>query len=224
MAIILNIDTAAETASVCLSRDAEVIKLAINDNQKDHAAWLHPAIREMIKEAGVHIHELDAVAVSIGPGSYTGLRVGLSAAKGLCYALNIPLIAIGTLELMASRVNKEAADLLCPLIDARRMEVFMAVYDRSMQEIIKPCAMILDESSFANLLSSQKVCFCGSGSKKLQKILDHDHALFSNNTANAADMTPLACQFFLEKSFADTAYTVPLYIKEFYSPVRKPSM
>jgi tRNA threonylcarbamoyladenosine biosynthesis protein TsaB len=224
MAIILNIDTAGETASVCLSRDAEVIKLAINDNQKDHAAWLHPATREMIKEAGVHINQLNAVAVSIGPGSYTGLRVGLSAAKGLCYALDIPLIAIGTLELMASSVNKEAADLFCPLIDARRMEVFMAMYDRSLQEIIQPCAMIIDETSFADLLLSHKVCFCGSGSKKLQKILDHDHALFGNNTVSAADMVPLARKSFREKSFADTAYTEPLYIKEFYSPARKPPM
>ena len=222
MAIILNIDTAAETASVCLSRDAEVIKLAINDNQKDHAAWLHPATREMIKEAGVQINELDAVAVSIGPGSYTGLRVGLSAAKGLCYALNIPLITIGTLELMSSPVNKETADLFCPLIDARRMEVFMAAYNRSMKEIIKPCAMIIDENSFKDLLSSQKVCFFGSGSKKLQKILDLDHAIFSKSTVNASDMAALACKSFFEKNFADTAYAEPLYIKEFYSPARKP--
>ena len=220
MALILNIDTAVETASVCLSNDAEMISLAVNDSQKDHAAWLHTAIRKLVQESGHTVNDLQAVAISIGPGSYTGLRIGLSAAKGLCYALNIPLIAVGTLKMMAYAVNKEDAQLICPLIDARRMEVFMAVYDKSLQEIMNPRAMIIDKNSFADLLPSCKVIFCGNGRKKLQHILSHTNALFSNSLATAANLPYLACKNFQEGKFSNLAYTEPLYIKEFYSPAR----
>ncbi|MDP4265355.1 MAG: tRNA (adenosine(37)-N6)-threonylcarbamoyltransferase complex dimerization subunit type 1 TsaB [Bacteroidota bacterium] len=220
MAILLNIDTALEAASVCLSDDTEVMVMAKNENQKDHAAWLHQAIRELIKKVELDIQSLEAVAVSIGPGSYTGLRIGLSAAKGLCYALNIPLITIGTLEMMALATSRENADLFCPLIDARRMEVFMAVYDRRMTQIIPPASMIVDKNSFADLLSSNKTLFSGSGSKKLQSVLFHANAVFSPKTATVADMLPLTNKFFLEKKFADLAYTEPLYIKGFFSPPR----
>jgi tRNA threonylcarbamoyladenosine biosynthesis protein TsaB len=220
MALILNIDTAVETASVCLSNDAEMINLSVNDSQKDHAAWLHPSIRKLIQETGRTVNDLQAVAISIGPGSYTGLRIGLSAAKGLCYALNIPLIAVGTLEMMAYAVKKEDAQLLCPLIDARRMEVFTAVYDKSLQEIMKPCAMIIDKNSFEDLLSSHKIIFCGNGRKKLQSILCHINAIFSNNIATAANLSYLARKKFQEGKFSDPAYTEPLYLKEFYSPPR----
>jgi tRNA threonylcarbamoyladenosine biosynthesis protein TsaB len=219
MAILLNIDTAVETASVCLSNDTEVMGLAINENLKDHAAWLHTAIHNVMLNTGMRINDLNAVAISIGPGSYTGLRIGLAAAKGLCYALNIPLIAINTLEMMAHAVKKESTELICPLIDARRMEVFMAVYDRSMLEIIKPCAMIVDKTSFADILSTNRVIFCGNGGKKLQTVLSHVNAVFSGKVTTAADLPPLAYKYFQEKKFADLAYTEPLYIKEFYSPI-----
>jgi tRNA threonylcarbamoyladenosine biosynthesis protein TsaB len=217
MAIILNIDTAVEIASVCLSNDTEVMKLAINESQKDHAAWLHSAIRDLTKDAGLQITDINAVAISIGPGSYTGLRIGLSAAKGLCYALNIPLIVINTLEMMAHSVKKVNADFICPMIDARRMEVFAAVYNKSLEEISKPFALIVDINSFADLLSSNKVIFCGNGSKKLQNILYHDNAIFSDNVATAADLVHLSSKTFAKKKFANLAYTEPLYIKEFYS-------
>jgi tRNA threonylcarbamoyladenosine biosynthesis protein TsaB len=218
MAIILNIDTAVETASVCLSDNAVVLGLAINEKQKDHASWLHTAIHDMVGHAGPHINNLEAVAISIGPGSYTGLRIGLAAAKGLCYALHIPLITIGTLEMMAHAANNNTGELICPLIDARRMEVFTAVYDQSMREMVKTCAMIVDKSSFADLLSSHRVIFCGNGSKKLQTVLFHDNATFSGSTATAASLPDLAYEYFKEKKFADLVYTEPLYIKEFYSP------
>ena len=220
MALILNIDTAVETASVCLSNDAELISLYINDSPKDHAAWLHTAIGKLISKAKLSLNDLQAVAISIGPGSYTGLRIGLSAAKGLCYALNIPLITVGTLKMMAYAVNKEDAQLLCPLIDARRMEVFTAVYDNSLDEIMKPCAMIVNETSFSDLLSLHKIIFCGNGTKKLQHLLSHTNALFSDATATAADLPYLAYKKFQEGKFSDLAYTEPLYIKEFYSPAR----
>jgi tRNA threonylcarbamoyladenosine biosynthesis protein TsaB len=219
MAILLNIDTAVETASVCLSDNAEVIHLAVNENQKDHAAWLHTAIHDALKSTGLAITEVNAVSISIGPGSYTGLRIGLAAAKGLCYALKIPLIGINTLKMMANAANNTGIELICPLIDARRMEVFAAVYNKSLEEIVKPFAMILVEESFTDVLSSHQVIFCGNGSKKLQTVLSHPHAIFSDTVATAADLPLLAYQYFQEKSFADPAYIEPLYIKEFHSAV-----
>jgi len=218
MAIILHIDTAVETASVCLSGNGEILGLSVNENQKDHASWLHNAMRVLVKDAGFTLKDLEAVAVSIGPGSYTGLRVGLSAAKGLCFALNIPLIPVGTLEMMAHSIKNEATDLICPLVDARRMEVFTAVYNKSLIEIIKPCTMIIDTDSFSEVLSLHKIIFLGNGSKKLQTILSNNNAEFSFKRATAADMAPLADTLFRGKKFADLAYTEPFYIKEFYSP------
>ena len=220
MAIFLNIDTAVETASVCLSNDTEVIGFAINEKQKDHAAWLHTAVHNLMQDERLRMDYLIAVAISIGPGSYTGLRIGLAAAKGLCYALNIPLITIGTLEMIANATNIETAALICPLIDARRMEVFTAVYDRSLQEIVKPSAMIVDKNSFADILSTNRVIFCGNGIKKLQSVLSHNNAAFSNRIATAANLPQLAYKYFQEKKIAALVYTEPLYIKEFYFPPR----
>lgn len=220
MAIILHIDTAVETASVCLARGSESLQFAMNNSSKDQGGWIHQAIQKLLADAGLTIQHLDAVAVTIGPGSYTGLRVGLSAAKGICFALNKPLITINTLEMMAYATREQNVDLLCPMIDARRMEVFTAVYDKSFREIISPCAMIIDGSSFDKLLASRKVLFSGNGSKKLQEVLFHSNALFSGIVATAADMIQLAEKKFSKKEFADLAYTEPLYLKEFYSPAR----
>ena len=219
MAIILNIDTAVESASLCLANKAKSIEFAINTNQKDHASWLHSTLQKLISNTGFNLKEMEAIAVTIGPGSYTGLRVGLSAAKGLCFALNIPLIAINTLEMMASAVEKDGADFVCPLIDARRMEVFMAVYTNKMQEIIKPCAMIIEPDSFNSLLTAGKIVFSGNGIKKLKNIIVHSNAIFNSIAATAADMVHLSEKKFSEKKFADLAYAEPLYIKEFYTPL-----
>ena len=221
MAILLNIDTAVETASVCLSDNTEVLRLAINENQKDHAAWLHMAITDVVKNAGLAITDLNAVAISIGPGSYTGLRIGLATAKGLCYALKIPLISINTLKMMAHAVKNENNELICPLIDARRMEVFTAIYNNSLEEVIKPFSMIVVKDSFADLLTFHKIIFCGNGSKKLQTVLSHTNAIFDVSVATAADLPHLSYPCFLEKKFADLAYIEPLYLKEFYSATHK---
>ena len=221
MAIILNIDTAVESASVCLAKDTQPVQFAINNNQRDHASWLHSSIQKIISDAGLTTKDIEAIAVTIGPGSYTGLRVGLSAAKGLCYALNIPLIAINTLEVIATGVKEDQADMICPLIDARRMEVFMAVYDKQMQEIIKPCAMIIEPDSFNSLLQSGKIAFAGNGSKKLQKIIVHSNAIFNNFIATSIDMIILSAKKYVEKNFASLSYVEPFYNKEFYSPSRR---
>lgn len=221
MGLILNIDTALDTASVCLARDEEILALAINENQKNQAGWLHLVIDEVLKKNSLTPNQLDAVAVSIGPGSYTGLRVGLATAKGLCYAINIPLIAVSTLKMIAFAAKEEATSLICPMIDARRMEVFTAVYDKELQEKIPPHALIIDESSFAGLLSNSAILFCGNGSKKLQPLISNTNATFSDNISNASHISALSQNCFLQKEFADLAYTEPLYIKEFYSPARK---
>ncbi len=221
MSLILNIDTAIDSASICLAKDGETIQLTSNEQQKDHAFWLHVAIAKIVKDAGYMMKDLQAVAVSIGPGSYTGLRIGLSTAKGLCYALNIPLIAIGTLDMMAFAAKDEEADFICPMIDARRMEVFTAIYDKNLKKIIEPTAMLLDENSFAEFLSSNKIVFSGSGSNKLRSIISNNNAFFSLVSGNASHLAHLSNKSFVKKEFADLAYIQPLYLKEFYSPARK---
>lgn len=221
MSLILNIDTALETASVCLSEDGNALQLSSSENQKDHASWLHTAIAELLQKSGYLIKDLQAVSVSIGPGSYTGLRVGLAAAKGFCYALNIPLITVNSLKIIAFAVKEEAIDIICPLIDARRMEVFTAVYDKDLREKISPHALLVDEKSFASFLLSGKVLFCGNGVKKLQPLISNSNALFSYTIADASHLAQLSYNCYNKKEFADLAYAEPLYIKEFYSAGRR---
>jgi tRNA threonylcarbamoyladenosine biosynthesis protein TsaB len=219
MSLILSIDTAFETASVCLAKDGEILQSSESGNHKEHASWLHPAIAAMLKNNGSNINELNAVAINIGPGSYTGLRVGLAAAKGFCFALNIPLIAINSLKILAYAVQDKETAIICPVIDARRMEVFTAVYNKMLQEIKPPYALVLDENSFSSLFSEGKVLFCGNAVEKLQTVISNNNAIFSNTMANATHLARLSFSYFERKKFADLAYTEPLYVKEFYSPV-----
>jgi len=222
MSFILNIDTAVDIASVCLTKDGGVIQTSINKNQKDdHSAWLHTAINEILIGVGLSMKDIHAIAITIGPGSYTGLRTGLATAKGICYAMNIPLIAINTLEMMAFAVKNEAVDLICPAIDARRMEVFTAVYDINLNQIIAPLALVLNEDSFSEILSSHKMLFCGNANTKLQEVISNSNALYSNTMGNASTLASLSYQRLRKKEFADTAYIEPFYIKEFYTTVRK---
>jgi tRNA threonylcarbamoyladenosine biosynthesis protein TsaB len=135
MALILNIDTATETGGICIAEEGKTLAMAVNPEQKDHASWLHPAVEKIMRDAGCGMKDLQAVAVTAGPGSYTGLRVGMAAAKGFCYALGIPLITENTLKVMALAAKEQAPGdgLLCPMIDARRMEVFTAVYQNDLE-------------------------------------------------------------------------------------------
>jgi tRNA threonylcarbamoyladenosine biosynthesis protein TsaB len=221
MALLLNIDTALETASVCLSDNGSVVQVVMHDEPKTHASWLHQCVADILHTNGLVVNDLNAIAVSIGPGSYTGLRVGLSAAKGFSYALGIPLITVNTLQMIAAANQEKATDLVCAMIDARRMEVFMAVYDRSGKEIAAPAAMIVNEDSFRDLLETNQVLFCGNGSKKLQELVSHERASFSERSGNAVDLSLIANQYFQEKRFTDLAYSEPLYIKDFYAGPRK---
>jgi tRNA threonylcarbamoyladenosine biosynthesis protein TsaB len=231
MALILNIDTALEVANISIAENGVIVQSAENDQQKDHAAWIHNAIKKLFEKTGKHIDQLNAVAVSNGPGSYTGLRVGLSTAKGLCYVQNIPLITVNTLELMAFSAKKNlqmapaipdcrlpTADcLICPMIDARRMEVFAGVYNWNMEEIMKPSAIVLDEQSFEELLKWHKILFLGNGSEKFFQICKHLNAEFKKLALDPEALATLSYKNFIGNNFAGLAYTEPLYLKEFYS-------
>jgi tRNA threonylcarbamoyladenosine biosynthesis protein TsaB len=229
MALILNIDTSLDTASISLAHDGLIIKAVTNETQKDHAAWIHPGIEKLFAKTQYKINGLAAIGVSNGPGSYTGLRIGLSTAKGLCYALKIPLIAVGTLEVMAlngvhcataeNELGLELNDILiCPMIDARRMEVFTAVYDIQLNEVVKPQALVLDSTAFASILERQKMLFLGNGSKKFQQVGQHlENAIFKNYPLNPSTLATIIYRNFIGNNFAGLAYTQPLYLKDVYA-------
>ena len=224
MAFILNIHTATERALVSIAENEKVIVVAENQQQKDHAAFLHVAIQDLLQKSGIPINMLAAVAVTSGPGSYTGLRVGMAAAKGLCYALNVPMITLNTLAVMAQSCIIQVQDkeaMYCPLIDARRMEVFTAVYDTSLTAIVDPCAMLLDSSSFNELLASNTIYFSGSGAPKLEAVLNHENAHFTSQPLIPAAMAELSYKNFLKKNFVDILYASPVYLKEFYTPAKR---
>lgn len=221
MALILNIDTAVDTASVCVAKDAEILSFIKNDKPKDHASWLHIAIREIFIDAGLTIEETDAVAITAGPGSYTGLRIGMATAKGICYALNKPLITLNTLKVMAVAAVEEKAELLCPMIDARRMEVFTAIYNKELNVVRPPAALVLNDNSFEVELKKNTISFFGNGSVKLSALINNANAVFSNVIYDATSMTMLSEEKFKQQDFADLAYAEPLYLKEFFTPAGK---
>ena len=220
MSLILNIETAVENASVCLAKNGVVVAFKSNSNQKDHASWIHIAILELLTGNGYNISSLDSIAVSSGPGSYTGLRVGLSTAKGLCYALKIPLITINTLEIMAFSAKEQAIDLISPMIDARRMEVFTAVYNKNMEEIVPAHACILDKDLYSELLKKHPVIFFGNGSGKFKPLVQSSNAGFPYIETDASHLAIISRSYYENRDFADLAYSEPLYLKEFYTPVK----
>ena len=166
---------------------------------------------------------MDAIAVTKGPGSYTGLRVGMASAKGLCYALNKPFITIGTLNaLTVAAINKTKEDtpgydLFCPMIDARRLEVYTAVFDKDMNEIIAPCAMVLNNNSFEDLLKSNNILFVGSGAKKWSNLIESAKASFLNEIDASNAISNLSYTKLKHKDFTDLSYSEPLYVKDFFS-------
>lgn len=225
MALILNIDTATEQAGVCLSKDGEVLEALTHDDQKNHAGFIQPAIRELMLKTSYQLADVDAIAVTAGPGSYTGLRVGLATAKGLCFTLGKPLLLVNTLEVMAQaviRAGVPASDILiCPMIDARRMEVFMGMYTTQLQVVQSPSAVILTEESFKEILDNQVILFSGNGSAKFKAMMQHSNAMFSEVQHVAGDLGVLAEAAFKRNDIADLAYSEPFYLKEFFNPVSK---
>jgi len=220
MSLILNIDTASETAHASLAKDGLILHSLSNESQKEHAAFLQTAIQQLTRPAGINLKDIDAVAVTAGPGSYTGLRVGMASAKGLCYALKRPLITISTLEVLAASAlqlfeTNNKGLLYCPMMDARRMEVFTAIYKQDLAIQLQPCAMILDELSFEKELAADKIVFFGSGSNKWKTVCKHPNAIFETVSILPESMSKSSHILFSEKKFTDLAYSEPLYLKEF---------
>lgn len=217
MALILNLETSTKKCSVCLSDKGKIISLEeINEGQFTHAEKLHLFIEHVFLESGVSMNSLDAVSVSKGPGSYTGLRIGVSAAKGLCFALDKPLIAIDTLEILARAVNSENYAFVVPMIDARRMEVYSAVFDKHYQKIRETEAEIIHADSYKTFLAKGMVLFLGDGSGKCKGLLQHEHAVFLPDIfPSASEMAALSEARFLESGFEDVAYFEPYYLKDF---------
>lgn len=223
MSLILNIETSTQVCSVVLSRNGTAVSERISLTGPSHASLLGIFIKEILDETKA---SPDAVAVSCGPGSYTGLRIGVSMAKGLCYGWNVPLIAVGTLQLLASTAiemcRPDNDTLLCPMIDARRMEVFAAFYDTHLNEVRKTAADVVDEHSYLDILSQRKVLFFGNGAGKCRDSITHSNALFIDGIVpKAISMIPLAEKAFTEKHFEDVAYFEPFYLKEFVATVPK---
>ncbi len=242
--MILLIDTAQETGIAALSKDGEVLFQEENKIQKEHASWLHMAIGRLMTAAQITVRDLEAVAVIAGPGSYTGLRVGMAAAKGFCYALKIPLITQNSLVVMAQSMTAIAEKknaLICPMIDARRQEVFTALYSletanrqpptanrppptanrppqtANLTEILHPQALILDKTAFEWQLAEKPILFFGSGAAKWKEIINSSNALFEPQQSTIQAFAMLARHDFSAGRWADPVYSEPVYLKEFFS-------
>jgi tRNA threonylcarbamoyladenosine biosynthesis protein TsaB len=223
MSIILQIETATTVCSVALSAGGEVLACKEVDQRNIHAEMITVFIREVLNRSGKNYEDIDAIAVSSGPGSYTGLRIGVSAAKGMSFALDKPLIAVETLAAMAdglvtqNSIDADSSILLCPMIDARRMEVFTAIYDVKGNVIRPTSAEIIDENSFNAILQANEILFFGDGAEKCRAILKaHSNARFVNGFVNSASwLTKRAVEKFEAKIFEDVAYFEPYYLKDF---------
>jgi len=227
MSLILAIETATSSCSVALISEGQLLGLEELNERNIHASHITLFIEQVLTAAGKKLSDLNAVAVSKGPGSYTGLRIGVSTAKGLCYALDIPLIAVNTLQAMAAGIREAGVGdreaLFCPMIDARRMEVFTGVYDYEGKEVCPTEAKIIDESSFSELLTKNRMVFFGDGASKCESILGkHKEAIVITDFINSAkDLGRLAVEKFNEKQFEDVAYFEPFYLKDFLIIERK---
>ena len=229
MASILCLETSTEVCSVALSVDGIIRGEREDKSGRNHALMLACFVEEVMKKDGGSFANLDAIAVSGGPGSYTGLRIGVSTAKGLCYAAGLPLIAIPSLEAMAHQVIQNALSyglppdesmLFCPMIDARRMEVYAALYNNKMHKIRNIQADIIDHLSFADLLLHQKVIFFGNGADKCKSSIQHPNALFLDHiTTSASYMAVPAEAAFQTSAFVDVAYYEPYYLKDFVATI-----
>ena len=221
MSCILNIETSTETCSVAVAQDGGIIFEKINNEPNSHTKYLAKFVEEALSFAESHAIPLDAVAVSSGPGSYTGLRIGVSTAKGICYGKNVPLIAIPTLKLLCVKpllsddIEDENA-LLCPMIDARRMEAYTAIYDRALREVREVKAEVIDATTYNEWLDKGLVYFFGNGAEKCKEIINHPNARFIDNVVpTAKSMLPLAELAIAKGLYEDVAYFEPLYLKDF---------
>ena len=221
MALILNIETSTSVCSVALAQDGKLLDYREINDDKSHAEVLTVFIQEIFSESNQNISDLDAVSVSMGPGSYTGLRIGVSVAKGICYAQKLPLIAINTLQSLAKNIFTDSKlsnenTLAAPMIDARRMEVYSAIYDSNNNEQQETKAIVIDESSYIEFLDKQKLVFFGNGAEKCKSTITHKNAIFIDDYfCSAKNMIQISEDKFNEEQFEDVAYFKPFYLKSF---------
>ncbi|MEM1340476.1 MAG: tRNA (adenosine(37)-N6)-threonylcarbamoyltransferase complex dimerization subunit type 1 TsaB [Bacteroidota bacterium] len=217
MASILSLETATTNCSVAIGIDGDVVALVeANTPNYSHGEQLHVFISEAVKKAGLSLAALDAIAVSKGPGSYTGLRIGVAAAKGLCFTLEAPLIAVPTLESMAHQLSLSSGELALPLLDARRMEVYSAVYNHRFEAIRETRAEIIDENAFYAFRKAKQIHLIGSGAAKCQEVLpEGNFSFYTAAVPSAKEMVLLAQARYDQGTFEDVAYFEPYYLKDF---------
>ena len=216
MSYILNLETSTKNCSVSIGRNGEIIALReLNNSGYSHAEKLHVFIEDVLQEANLKSSDLTAVCVGKGPGSYTGLRIGVSAAKGLCFALDIPLLAIESLKILATAITVEEG-VVVPMLDARRLEVYSAVFSKENEQIRETQAQIIDENSFQDYLAKGKVYFLGDGAEKCKEIIQHENAIFVDGKfPSAQEMVPLSYVKQQKSDTEDVAYFEPFYLKDF---------
>lgn len=225
MGLILNIDTTYEVGSIAIAKNGEVLGESMHSEQRDHAGWLQEAIGSLAERISIKLSEVDAIAVTGGPGSYTGIRVGLASAKGLCYALNIPMIQINTLECMFHALRDkedlklaESTTLYCPMIDARREEVWMGIFHEKGQVLLNTGPQILTNFEFNKYLTGGELICYGSGADKYNYLLNMPKIkILPSFTYKASDMVNLSENLYHSKKFTDLIYSEPYYLKEFYT-------
>lgn len=217
MALILNIETATKVCSVALAKDGEVV--AIQESKTEHFSHsenLNLFIVSLFKKVDYGLKDLEAIAISMGPGSYTGLRIGASTAKGLAYGLGIPVIGISSLKALANIAENNEDALLCPMFDAKRMEVYSAIYSAELKELSDVEAKIIDPNAYESFLNKEKVLFIGPGAAKCESTITHPNAIFNKEIeVSAKGMMSLAEAKFTAKAFEDLAYFEPFYLKDF---------
>lgn len=223
MAVLLNLETATKTCSVALGKEGSVVACkSVTSEQYAHSERLNGMIQDVLAEGGYSLSDVEGVAVSAGPGSYTGLRIGTSTAKGLCYALDIPLIAVSSLKALAHCVDG-ASSLICPLFDARRMEVYAALYDARLNELLPTAAVVVDDHFLHDFRERYVIRLLGPGMAKCKQILRHPNFQFDDTTAvSARGMVALSDAKFTASDIEDTAYFEPTYLKDFVAGKPKP--
>lgn len=216
---ILSIESGTSLCSVALSQGKQIVALRESNGEIAHAAKLSVFIDELLNQQNLDVSDLDAIAISEGPGSYTGMRIGVSTAKGLCFGANKPLIAIGSLlsltKLAVEKIKPSPEMLLCPMIDARRMEVYTALFDSDAKMINQVSAQIVDENTFTELLRTNKIIFFGDGAEKCKSVINSSNAIFADVQASAKGMIDIAVEKFTNADFVDIAYFEPFYLKDF---------
>ena len=215
MPMILNIETSTDICSVCLARDGEILAIRETERSYSHSEVIAIFIDEVVKEAGIKMSDLDAVSISKGPGSYTALRIGASTAKGICFALSIPLIAVGTLDALRVGIVDKAGenDLVIPMIDARRKEVYRSIYDASGNVLKEVEPIILDGETFKEYEHYNHLLFCGDGAEKAKDILEISNGKYFEEECSSRYMVDLSEEKFANKEFEDIAYYEPFYYK-----------